>query len=99
MERKPFPIWRRVQVQVGLRWDMLPAAMTWREWAWDPSGNFTLPGHRVTPANRPQGMGAHWAEHRDNGDMYAKYIWISGAIRVLGLDIGAGFFYRLRSAF
>jgi len=83
--------WMRVQLEIGLRFDAVPnktMSNSWKQWAWSPAFGITRVGD---PAN--------YAEHREflqffNKDNEAQFFWIHGALRILGVDLGVGFFWR-----
>lgn len=101
-ERKPWPLHKRVQFEIGGRWQMLPDnRTTWRKWLFDPFYNLVLPGTIISsPDQAPKDMGPYWSDdtHPDK-KLRAKFFWASCGVRVVGLDFGLGLFYRLKSAF
>jgi hypothetical protein len=101
-ERKPWPWYRRIQFEIGGRWQMFPDRnTTLRKWVFDPFYNLTTPGTIITGTNQfPQDIGAFWSDDTNpDKKLRAKFLWFSCGIRVLGLDFGFGIFYRLRAAF
>jgi hypothetical protein len=89
------PFYRRLQVEVGFNWKLLPSGqMTWREWAFDPNGGATLPGQLLNRKNKPdQTVAAYIDFECPDKKMRSRFFWLHGAIRVLGFDIGGGIFY------
>jgi hypothetical protein len=94
------PFWQRFQIEIGGRWQLLPNKdLTWAKWAWDPFGSCIWPGKRVTYGATPDGCWSGvWsrAETYDSETRSAQmnFYWLSGAIRILGLDFGAAILYR-----
>lgn len=102
--------WRdRIQFEIGIRFDMVPASsMTWRQWAFEPMVNFVrvgdvLPNPRANlPKFGPGFVDEIGGDERDPETGLRKFIWVSrcfwmsGAIRILGFDLGVGIFYRQR---
>lgn len=97
------PIWKRVQIEIGGRWQMLPDKNTsWRQWLISPGCRLVWPGKEVDPRKDwPEG-----APRKDQVDIvtdderdpttnlrrsrwYARYFWATCYLRVLGLDLGA----------
>lgn len=102
------PLHQRIQFQIGLRFDMCPPDnIGWRKWAFDPYFQLTRIGQQLTnprtqlPENRCGYMDEHILDPEfDPVTKLKRWCWISrcfwltGAIRILGFDLGAGIFYR-----
>lgn len=81
---------------------MFPSAknMTVREWLFDPSFRLTRIGQEITtrwslPESSSWDVDTFSIGHRNNDKkFYSNVFWICSAIRVLGLDLGIGFYYR-----
>lgn len=90
-------IWyQRFQVEVGGRWQAVPDSQTtWKQWLFDPFYRFTYPGKfPVTRADFPDFPLHGSINFRDDKQMESLIYWASAGCRVLGLDLGAGVFYR-----
>lgn len=86
---------RRLQIQIGGTWALVPDGQTtWREWLFSPFANYAWPGRRLKYTAVPREMWKpHLIENYDAGEADARFWWLTGAIRVLGLDVGAAIFF------
>lgn len=93
---KDLPIWRRFQIEIGGRWQLMPDGQTsWREWAWSPYANVAWPGKLVSYLKIPREIWSHInLEAYADGKAAAKFWWATCALRVLGLDLGLAIFFR-----
>src|SRR5260221_1583464 len=90
---RPWPLWKRFQVEVGVRWQLLPASkdMTVRQWLWSPEGGITRIGQKLTDARQlPEDTRPAFAS---DGEYRSRFFWARGAVRIFGLDAGFGIFY------
>lgn len=97
------PAWRRFQIEIGGRWQMLPDGRTsWRQWLFSPGCNLVWPGKEINPLKDwPEGherrdqMDIVAEEERDpvtnlrRSHWFARYFWATCYLRILGLDLGA----------
>lgn len=102
--RTKFYWWHRLQIEVGISFKLFPSGqMTWKQWLFDPVFGITYPGQEIK--NRWQlpestsyevDVRSLQTEMPDKGPakFASKVLWVHGAVRVLGLDIGAGLFVR-----
>ncbi len=93
--------YQRFQIEIGGRWQAVPDShTTWRQWFFSPFFRFTYPGKcPVTRADFPDfpDFSLHGSvSFRDDNRMESLIYWATGAVRILGLDIGVGVFYRPR---
>lgn len=90
------PWYKRFQVEIGGRWQAVPDRnTTFREWLFSPFVKFTYPGKcPVTRADIPEGEVFGGIESRADGKFESLILWMSCGIRVLGLDVGIGVFFR-----
>ena len=94
------PIWRRFQIEIGIRWEMAPRkGLTWAKWAWDPFAIVIWPGRRIAYKDSPENCWSEpWTEvgsyDSESRSAIACYYWASCAMRLLGLDVGAAIVYR-----
>jgi hypothetical protein len=91
--------WQRFQLEVGVNWKMVPSRdLTWKTWAFDPFFNLTWPGKTpVTRADLPEGEIFGGLESVGEGKdlkFFSLVWWCGFGIRLLGLDVGVGLFYR-----
>jgi hypothetical protein len=93
--------WQRFQLEVGFGWKLFPSGLlTWRTWAWDPFFNLVWPGKQpVCRADLPDGEVFGGLEQVPGSDPkefrnQAMIWWLGMGIRVLGLDMGVGMFWR-----
>lgn len=91
----------RLQIEVGVSWKMVPSGqgMTWRNWAFDPSFGVTWPGQEITSRWQLPEASSTYVDTlcvgEGTGNKYVSLaFWVHGALRVLGLDIGFGVFWR-----
>lgn len=106
--RDKFRWWERGQVQFGVNWQLFPSSrMTWREWLFSPEFGVTMPGEEITsrtklPESTSWNVDTRSIQDLSGGKGPAKFasrvFWLHGAVRVIGLDIGAGIFWRLNSS-
>lgn len=102
------PLHQRLQFQIGLRFDMFPPDnVGWKKWAFDPHFLLTRIGQvLVNPRSQLPEMGKGYVDERilsterdpETGLIVrcwiSRCLWMSGAIRILGFDLGFGVFYR-----
>lgn len=102
------PLSQRLQFQIGLRFDMFPPDnVSWKRWAFDPHFQMTRIGQQLTnprtqlpeldkgsveelildPQINPVTGLKKWC-------WISRCFWLTGAIRILGFDLGLGVFYR-----
>lgn len=103
-ESKPlkFRWWSRLQIEFGISFKLFPNRdLTWRQWAFDPNGGITYPGQAIDRRwQLPESTS--WEvdttmityDERKTKRFYSRVLWIHGAIRVLGIDVGAGLYFR-----
>lgn len=91
---------RRVQLEIGVRWQMVPDRhTTWKKWAFDPYWGAVWPGKIIRGRqDLPEGEVFGGLEITDKNEYRALVWWVSGAIRVLGLDVGLGVFVRSKES-
>ena len=94
-EWKPWPLYKRFQFQIGIRFDLMPnKAIPFKEWFWSPHFVLTRIGDKITSRlQMPEDIGSFFADHDENKNILSRFFWTSAAIRILGFDIGAGFLY------
>ena len=104
--------WRdRIQFQIALRFDLAPSKQdTWLQWAFSPTAGITRIGEELKNPHRqlPEGWGQGYLDKEENDlgpdpvtglnrwSWTSRCFWLRGAIRILGVDLGAGVFYRKR---
>lgn len=92
---KDLPLYRRIQLELGIRFDLFPAKnVTYRQWLFDPSFKCVWPGKRVVYGDTPDGLWGSMAIETRGDTFHARFWWLGVAIRVLGLDVGFGLYYR-----
>lgn len=100
MQKQPPKWYQRCQFQIGANFQLFPGQLSLKEWLFSPFGNMTKLGQEITSRNQlPES--SSWfvdtlsVEHDDKTKtFYSNVFWVSAAIRVLGLDVGVGFYYR-----
>ena len=90
------PFWQRFQFEIGGRWQLFPAEMTWRKWAFDPEFGVTRVGQEITSRHRLPDPFHRFVEV-EGSRFLSKVLWVHGALRVLGLDVGVALFFMPRS--
>lgn len=96
--------WERFQIEIGIRWQLFPGKdLTWKQWLFDPVWGITFPGEEITtrtqlPESTSWGVDSKSVEENGEKKKYISLVfWLHGAIRILGLDLGAGIFWRQNS--
>ena len=93
----------RVQLQIGVRFDLTPPGISWKEWAFDPFIGLTLPNQILNNPRSQLPKIQHWVdevgEGRDANNMkiykwVSRALWFRAGVRILGLDIGLGIAWR-----
>ena len=101
--RTKFYWWERLQVEFVLRFKLLPnKELGWKKWAWDPAFGMTLPGQVLDtryrlPNSTSWDVDTTMIEDASAGGpakFKSRVFWIHGALRVVGIDVGAGFYFR-----
>lgn len=106
MSLPPLPLYRRIQIELGIRWDVMPGRLSWKKWAFDPYANLIWPKKIIDPVKDwPEGLSRqHYIDREGLPDrdpvtnLYpaiwrAKFFWATGAVRICGLDIGAAIMF------
>lgn len=89
----------RIEFGFGFTWHFFPNEMTWREWFFSPQGGVTWPGKCLSDDK----MSVRELDHRKgnlkmvDNKFYARYFWLHGALRIIGLDVGISIFYKMRN--
>lgn len=85
----------RLQFEIGVTWKLLPSNIGFREWLFSPCAGLTYPGMKITSrAQFPSEIKPYFADK----DMRAQFFWLHGALRIVGVDLGAAVFYRQKNA-
>lgn len=91
------PWWRRWKLQLRIDWTLtFGGDLTLRQWLLSPELVLVWPGKNADLSRRPESMTYVQAYAPKGGILVASYFWASASLRVLGLDVGVGFFYRKR---
>jgi hypothetical protein len=100
MQQYKLKWYERFQIEIGISWKMVRNRdmSSWKEWAFSPSFGMTVPGQEIKNRWQLPESSSWGVDTISVGEQDKKYIssvlWVHGALRVLGLDIGAGVFWR-----
>lgn len=99
----------RFQIEIGIRFDLVPQSRdSWLQWAFSPSFGLTRVGQVLEPGRIrqqvPEGTLQVSVDCEDldrdpetnlmRSRWTSRCFWLRGAIRILGVDLGAGIFWR-----
>lgn len=96
----------RLQVQVRLNWQLMPEPLwSWKKWAFELTYGLTLPNQvmhtaktkGIVPENSKRGLDFDFDVI--DGQWKTQIVWAHVNLRVLGLEAGAGFFWRTRKEY
>jgi hypothetical protein len=104
MQTRTLRWYERCQLQLSLNFQLVPSKdMSLKEWAFSPYFGITKPKQQITTRFQlPEGT-SYSVDTLSVGEgpdkkFYSNVFWIRGAVRVLGLDVGAGFFWRVKQS-
>lgn len=104
MDRK-LKFHEQFQIEIVFRWTLFPThEMTWKSWAFDLDFGLTKIGQPITsrrqlPESYYYGVVQMSIEETDEKMKYKSLVfWTHCAMRILGFDVGAGFFFRKQKA-
>lgn len=97
------PFWQRFQIEFGLGWTLMPndtVNSSWRRHLFDPWFNLVFVGDILgNPRKHLPKFGAGFVEEHTNDPLKtwsSRCFWLGTGIRLLGLEVGFGVFYRKR---
>ena len=86
---------RRFEIGIGINFFPIPSKNI-KEWIFSPDGRFVWPGKDITGNSRsqiPEGKIHKSTVKIVDDNFYARFYLLGGAIRILGIDLGAEIFY------